>query len=449
VFEVRPSRDLEEFGRAIFGIGQYFGAPPDEERLQRFSKVLELERMLAALEDGQVVGGAGAFAFDFSVPGGTLPCAGVTVVGVAPTHRRRGALRTLMDTQLRDVHERGEPIAALWASEETIYGRFGYGIASWAGDVKIAREWGAFARPLERRGQMRFVTPEQALELFPPVWEALRRERPGVPSRTRDWWELRPLRLPDEEKANPKRFVALDLDGETQAYAVFKRHPGWEDGVSNARVEVTEAVGATPQATAELWRFLLDIDWTATFEASLLPPDHPLFLLLANPRRARYRMGDALWVRLVDVGAALSGRAYSGDGSIVFDRARRGLPVERGPVEARGWKRRAHRRCSRRRTRCQCPRLGVSRRDLVRGAARRRAPRRARRRCRATCGRALRVAAAALVPRDLLSLVGSRRWGGSCGLRPPVRLRSSGLRRRAHIPTAGVSSRSTGPRRVS
>lgn len=319
MFEVRPSRDLEEFGRAIFGIGQYFGAPPDEERLQRFSKVLELERMLAALEDGEVVGGAGAFTFDFSVPGGTLPCAGVTVVGVAPTHRRRGALRTLMDTQLRDVHERGEPIAALWASEETIYGRFGYGIASWAGDVKIAREWGAFAGPLERRGQMRFVAQEQALELFPPVWEALRRERPGVPSRTRDWWELRPLRLPDEEKANPKRFVALDLDGETQAYAVFKRHPGWEDGVSNARVEVTEAVGATPQATAELWRFLLDIDWTATFEASLLPPDHPLFLLLANPRRARYRMGDALWVRLVDVGAALSGRAYSGDGSIVFD----------------------------------------------------------------------------------------------------------------------------------
>lgn len=319
MFEVRPSRDLEEFGRAIFGIGQYFGAPPDEERLQRFSKVLELERMLAALEDGEVVGGAGAFTFDFSVPGGTLPCAGVTVVGVAPTHRRRGALRTLMDTQLRDVHERGEPIAALWASEETIYGRFGYGIASWAGDVKIAREWGAFAGPLERRGQMRFVAQEQALELFPPVWEALRRERPGVPSRTRDWWELRPLRLPDEEKANPKRFVALDLDGETQAYAVFKRHPGWEDGVSNARVEVTEAVGATPPATAELWRFLLDIDWTATFEASLLPPDHPLFLLLANPRRARYRMGDALWVRLVDVGAALSGRAYSGDGSIVFD----------------------------------------------------------------------------------------------------------------------------------
>jgi predicted acetyltransferase len=319
MFEVRPSGDLEEYGDAIFGIGQYFGARPDEDRLLRFSKVLEMGRMHAAFEDGEVIGGAGAFAFDFSVPGGTLPCAGVSVVGVYPTHRRRGVLRALMDVQLRDVHERGEPIAALWASEETIYGRFGYGLASWAGDVKIAREWGAFARPLERRGQMRFVTQEQALDLFPPIWEALRRERPGVFARTRDWWELRALRFSDEEKANPKRFVALDLDGETQAYAIFRTHTDWEDGVSSTRTEVIEAIGSTPQAAAELWRFVLDIDWTATFEARLLPPDHPLFLLLANPRRARYRMGDGLWVRLVDVEAALSGRAYAGDGSIVFD----------------------------------------------------------------------------------------------------------------------------------
>jgi predicted acetyltransferase len=318
-FEIRPSRDMEEYGDAIFGIGQYFGAAPDEERLERFSKVLDIERMHAAFEDGEIVGGGGAFTFDLSVPGGTLPCAGVTVVGVYPTHRRRGVLRTIMDAQLRDVHERGEPIAALWASEETIYGRFGYGIASWAGEVKIAREWGAFTQPLERRGQTRFVTADEALDLVPPVWEALRRERPGVISRTREWWELRTLRVPDEEKANPKRFVVLDLDGETQAYALFRTHSGFDAGVSNARTEVIEAIGATPQATAELWRFLLDIDWTATFEASLLPPDHPLFLLLANPRRARYRMGDALWVRVVDVEAALSGRAYAAEGSVVFD----------------------------------------------------------------------------------------------------------------------------------
>ena len=318
-FVVRPSRDMKEYGDAIFGIGQYFGAAADEERLQRFTRVLDIDRMHAAFEEGEIVGGGGAFTFDFSVPGGTLPCAGVTVVGVYPTHRRRGVLRAIMDAQLRDVHERGEPIAALWASEETIYGRFGYGLASWAGEATIKKEWSAFAQPLERRGRVRFVTGEEAVGLFPSVWEALRRQRPGVFLRSEDWWALRTLRIPDEEKANPRRFVALDLDDETQGYAIFRSHPGFEGGVSNARLQVMEAIASTPQATAELWRFLLDIDWTATVDVTLLPPDHPLFMLLANPRRIGYRMIDSLWVRLVDVGTALSGRAYLGDGAIVFD----------------------------------------------------------------------------------------------------------------------------------
>src|SRR4051812_39948407 len=318
-FEVRPSEGLEEYGRAIFGIGQYFGAALDEERLARFSKVLDLDRMHAALEDGEVVGGGGAFTFDMTVPGGSLPCAGVTVVGVYPTHRRRGVLRSIMQTQLVDVHERGEPIAALWASEETIYGRFGYGLASWMGEMNIRSERSAFAQPLERRGRVRFVEMDEAVERFPAVWDALRAQRPGVHSRSREWWELRTLRIPDEEKGNPRRFAVVEIDGKTQGYAVFRIHSGFEGGVSSAHTDVTEAIGTTPQATAELWRFLLDIDWQANFKASLLPPDHPLFLLLANPRHAQYRMSDALWVRLVDVGAALSGRTYAGDGAIVFD----------------------------------------------------------------------------------------------------------------------------------
>lgn len=317
-FEVRPCGDSDEYGRAFYAIGQYFGPPPAEDRLERFRKVLPLDRMHAAFDDGEIVGGAGAFSFDLSVPGGSLPCAGVTVVGVYPTHRRRGVLRAMMRAQLDDVHERGEPLAALWASEETIYGRFGYGIAAWAGEISLQREWASFAQPLERAGRVRFVTQDEAKTLFPPVWERLRAQRTGVFARTEVWWE-RALRLPDEEAASPRRFAAVELDGEVQAYAVFRRSMGWDAGVSTAKLEVIEAIGATPQATAELWRFLLDVDWTATFEATLLPPDHPLFLLLASPRRARYRLGDALWVRLVDVGAALSGRAYAADGEVVLE----------------------------------------------------------------------------------------------------------------------------------
>jgi len=317
--EVRATRDTEEFGRALNAIWQYFAAPPAEDAVERWQRVIGLDRMHAAFEDGQVVGGAGAFTFDFSVPGSSLPCAGVTVVGVYPTHRRRGVLREMMRAQLDDVHERGEPIASLWASEETIYGRFGYGLASWVGEIAIERERATFARPLERRGRARFVDAEEALRLFPPVWDELRRERPGTFARTDHWWDSRGLRVPDDEKTNPRRFVALDLDGSTQAYAIYKTQPSFDGGVSTSKLEVVEAVGANAQATAEIWRFLFDVDWTEAITASLLPPDHPLFLLLANPRRTDYRFADALWVRLVDVGAALSGRAYAGTGSVVFD----------------------------------------------------------------------------------------------------------------------------------
>ena len=319
MFEVRPTRDVAEFGRALFAIGQYFGGPPTDEQLERFTQVLPVERMHAAFEEGQIVGGAGVFPFEMSVPGGSLACGGVTVVGVYPTHRRRGVLRAMMDAQLADIHERGEPIAALWASEETIYGRFGYGLAAWAGEISVAREWSSFAQPLERRGRVRFVEPDEAATLFPPVWSALHAQRPGVFERTEAWWTLRRLRIPDDEKSNPKRLVVLEIVGEAQGYAVFKSQPAFDAGVSTATLEVFEAIATTPQAWAELWRFLLDIDWQATIKAELLPPDHPLFLLLANPRRAGYRMGDGLWIRLVDVGAALSGRAYTGDGAVVFD----------------------------------------------------------------------------------------------------------------------------------
>ena len=320
MFEVRPTADQEEYGRAIGAIGQYFNPPPSEEFFERWVRILPHERMHAAFEDGQIVGGAGAFPFELSVPGGaSLPCAGVTAVGTNPTHRRRGVLRSMMDAQLRDIHERGEPIAALWASEETIYGRFGYGLASWSGELRVPHEWDAFAEPLELPGTTRFVTPEEARERFPPIYEAVRRERPGMTSRSAEWWEDRQLRLSEFEAEAPRRFVALEIDGEPQAYAIYRTHFAFEGGLPASRLDVREALGVSPQATAAIWRFLLDVDWMAVAEVPFAPPDHPLFLLLGLPRRARYRMHDALWVRLVDVAGALSGRAYGEGGPLVLE----------------------------------------------------------------------------------------------------------------------------------
>ena len=319
MFDVRPVADQDEYGRAIAAIGQYFGAPPGEELLELFTRNLPHERMHAAFDDGEIVGGAGAYTFELSVPGGSLPCAGVTAVGVHPTHRRRGVLRTMMDAQLRNVHERGEPIAALWASEETIYGRFGYGVASWAGELKVAHEFDRFAEPLVRVGATRFVTSDEALELFPPVWDAVRRERPGMPSRSEAWWEARVLRRPEDEASAPRNFVVLEVDGAPLAYAIYRTHFAIDNGVPASRLVVREALGSTPEAMAAIWRFLLDVDWMAVCEVPFVPPDHPLFLLLAMPRRARYRMHDCLWVRLVDVAAALAGRAYGEGGPLVLE----------------------------------------------------------------------------------------------------------------------------------
>src|SRR5258708_33399700 len=139
-FDVRAPADLGEFDSAFMQIGQYFGIESDPDRAERFARVLPVDRMHAAFDGTQIVGGAGAFPFPLSVPGGFVDCAGTTVVGVAPTHRRRGVLRSMMRPHLHDAHERGEPIAALWASEETIYGRFCYGPAGFAGDVSIPRD---------------------------------------------------------------------------------------------------------------------------------------------------------------------------------------------------------------------------------------------------------------------------------------------------------------------
>jgi predicted acetyltransferase len=319
-FDVRATSTIEEFTEAVLAIGQYFTLEASSERMERFSKNLPFDRMFACREDGQLVGGAGSFRFEITVPGSSVATAGVTVVGTYPTHRRRGVLRSLMRAQLDDCHARGEPLAALWSSEETIYGRFGYGVASWVGNVSIPRE-AEFAVPVESRRRLRIVDQPEALEGFPVVWEQVRGQIPGMLERTPNWWEYRILfDSPDTRSGGgPKRLVVLERDGEPEGYAIYRHRPAWEQGVASGEIEIVEAIAFDGSATAELWRFLLDIDWAATITASRLPPDHQLFHLLANPRRLKYQLYDGLWLRIVDVGAALSARSYAGDGTIVFE----------------------------------------------------------------------------------------------------------------------------------
>ena len=150
--------------------------------------------------------------------------------------------------------------------------------------------------------------------------------------RTTDWWELRNLADPADrrEGGGVENALILELDGDPAGYALYRFHMKFDDGSATGHVEVIEALADGPVATRELWRILLDMDWKATLKADLLPIDHPLQHQLSYPRRMRMRIGDGLWVRLVDVGAALSARAYGGEGPVVLEVEDSFLPENAG-----------------------------------------------------------------------------------------------------------------------
>ena len=327
---------------ALAPIWHYFGAAtgPEEDRAQRILKVLPEGRMQVAVDGEAIVGGAGAFQFNLTVPGGSVRTAGVTVVGVLPSHRRRGILRELMRAQLDDIHARGEPLAALWASEASIYRRYGYGMASLCGDMDIPRTHADFVRPVERPGSVRIVDREQALALCPPVYDRACAETPGMLARSRIWWEARVLDDPDWRRAGGGELsvAVLEDDDGPQAYAVYRLNFAYDDGVPTGAVVVLEAIGATAEAEIAIWRYLLDIDWMARIEASLLPLDHPLLLLAAEPGRLRFRVGDGIFLRLVDVGAALAARSFAGDDSLVLQVADTFCPWNDACFTVRGQK---------------------------------------------------------------------------------------------------------------
>jgi predicted acetyltransferase len=323
VIEIRACRATEEFLGAAGAIGHYFGREPaGEEWSERWLKNFELDRMHAAFDDGAIVGGAGAFTFRMTVPGGAaVPTAGVTIVGVLPTHRRRGILRSMMRAQLDDVHARGEPLAVLWASEETIYGRYGYGLASLNLQFDVDKAYAAFRPDVETAGDVRLVGADQAATQMPPVYDAVRRVTPGMYERPASWWEHRLLADPPEFRfgGSPKHFAVLEIGGEPRAYAIYRLHVSFGDLGPETKLQTNEVVAVDPVATASIWRYLLDVDWTKRVTARLQPVDHPLLLLLARPNLAGPTLSDGLWVRLVDVEAALSARGYTGDGAVVFE----------------------------------------------------------------------------------------------------------------------------------
>ncbi|HYT25930.1 MAG TPA: GNAT family N-acetyltransferase, partial [Actinomycetota bacterium] len=298
----------------------FSGRPQEAARLSRNLSLTELDRTLVASEGRQIVGTAGVFSLRMTTPGGgDVPTAGVTRVSVAPTHRRQGLLRALMRRQLDDVHARGEPLAALYASQAPIYGRFGYGVGTWHSHLVIPRARSAFRDP-PGGGRVRFLEAAAALEALPDVYERIRREQPGAVTRSQAYWQARLTDPPDpRQDRGPLWFLLHEGDRGPDGFAVYQVQARWQQEDPNGTLFVIDLLGANPVATAALWRFCLDVDLMARVEAAARPAEDPVRHLLADTRAARVTVYDGLWVRLVDVGAALGCRSYAAAGPLTIE----------------------------------------------------------------------------------------------------------------------------------
>ncbi|MGH2416962.1 MAG: GNAT family N-acetyltransferase, partial [Candidatus Limnocylindria bacterium] len=298
-----------------------FGERLRDEDLSVWEPTFEPDRAIAAYDGDRIVGTAAIFSFELTVPGGILPAAGVTAVGVQPTHRRRGILRQMMRQQLEAIHDRGEPLAILWASEGQIYQRFGYGLSTLATRIDVARDRSAFRRPHTPAGIIRFVEVDEAKRLLPPIYEAARPHRAGFFNRTPAFWDGDVFADLEHWRhgASAAWYVVHEVAGEPDGYARYRIRDKWDDSGPNSTLVVTDLLALNPAARLDLWRFLLDVDLMARIEAWNVPPDDPLVLSVAEPRRLGIGVGDGMWLRVVDVPSALAGRRYGGDGSLVLE----------------------------------------------------------------------------------------------------------------------------------
>jgi predicted acetyltransferase len=320
---IRQPAGLSEYGDALRnGIGHYVGWEPSEEDCEQLTRILPFDRMLAAFDSGHVVAAAGVMPMRLHVPGRAVDCAGLTVVGVLPTHRRRGLLTRLMDGQLREARERGEAISALWASEETIYGRFGYGMTSVTYRMRAKRATAGVRDALRLHGaQARLVDDGIARKVFPRVYRAVARTGSGFIERSREWWDVRVL--DDRERrrrgAGPLNQLLLEHAGRPVGYALYRVRQDTVAGEWHKTMRVLEAFGVDAAATLEVWRVLLGTDWVDEIESWSLPADHPLVLGLVRVNDARLTVFDGLWLRLLDVPAALAARSYAGSGQAAIE----------------------------------------------------------------------------------------------------------------------------------
>ncbi|WUD75323.1 GNAT family N-acetyltransferase [Streptomyces sp. NBC_00510] len=294
---------------------------PTEER--EFDRgVTELTRSIAAWDGAEVVGTAGAFSFRMAVPGGAVvPAAGVTMVSVASTHRRRGLLTSMMRRQLDEVHELGEPLAVLTASEPAIYGRYGYEVATRQTALEVDTLRAGLTVPAGAdEVTLRFADPQEALAACEQVYGRLVPTRPGMLER-RPNWERKGVLDPEafRDGASKLLCVVAERDGEVRGYTRYAVKSAWNAAGPDGTVVLRDLEALDPDTYAALWRYLFGIDLTCRITARNRPADDPVLHLVDDVRRCGVRVREGLLLRPVEVGAALSARTYAAPLDVVLD----------------------------------------------------------------------------------------------------------------------------------
>lgn len=311
--------------------GWAFGMSISDSRWQVSSAVLERDRQLGAFDDGSLAGHSAVLSQVLTVPGGAVPAAGVTWVGVSPSHRRRGVMSALLRHQLTELAEQGEPVATLWAAEPGIYGRFGFGVASRRLVVTVATGT-VLAGDRGPAGRMTLADVPDLLQACTQVYDQVRPRVPGMVTRSREGWSESSHDDPsDRAGASPLRCaVAYDEADRPDGYVWFRTQPKWEEGTPNGTVHVHEMLGGSPAAARTLLRVVGDLDLMTSTHFWNLDVDSPLLPLTEHTARLRASVVDQLWTRLVRVEDALAARSYGGAIDIVLDLTDTALPRNAG-----------------------------------------------------------------------------------------------------------------------
>jgi predicted acetyltransferase len=316
-----PREDgLREFWQPL---ADAFGSPIEDDEIERERPLLELDRFVGALDRDRWIATGGAVGFRLTVPGGEVGASGITGVGVRPDYRRRGVLRQMMDWIFDDARRHDEPVAVLIATESTIYRRFGFGQASSQTSFRVATTSMAFRNEVDLGPTARFrmVDVDEATVTFARIYDRVRPGLPGALDRTEPKW--RGFIVGDAEwmqrGQGPKFLVLVEVDGEPRGYAIYRIEQGWGPTGPASTLHVLEVTGVDPAAEQALWKWLFGMDLVRTVSATRGPVPHPLQQWLVEPRRLGLTVGDGLYLRILDLPAALAARGYVGSGSLVLE----------------------------------------------------------------------------------------------------------------------------------